>query len=37
MNFEFHHVAIIVSDYHAAKRFYTEVLGLAVIRETYRQ
>lgn len=31
-----HHVAIICSDYAASKRFYTEVLGLAVIREVYR-
>ena len=31
-----HHVAIIVSDYTAAKRFYTETLGLPVIRENYR-
>jgi glyoxylase I family protein len=31
-----HHVAIIASDYAASKRFYTEVLGLAVIAETFR-
>lgn len=37
MTFEFHHVAIIVSDYQASKRFYTEILELVVIRETYRQ
>lgn len=32
-----HHVAIICSNYAASKRFYTEVLGLPIIRETYRQ
>jgi glyoxylase I family protein len=32
-----HHVAIIASDYAASRRFYTEVLGLAVIAETYRE
>ena len=32
-----HHVAIICSDYATSKRFYTEVLGLPIIRETYRQ
>jgi glyoxylase I family protein len=31
-----HHVAIICSDYQKSKVFYTELLGLAVIRETYR-
>ena len=31
-----HHVAIIASDYEASRRFYTEVLGLPVIRENYR-
>jgi glyoxylase I family protein len=31
-----HHVAVICSDYAASKRFYTEVLGLAVVAETYR-
>ena len=31
-----HHVAIICSDYAAAKRFYTEILGLPVIAEEYR-
>lgn len=37
MVFEFHHVAIIVSDYEASKIFYTETLGLEVILETYRE
>jgi glyoxylase I family protein len=31
-----HHVAIICSDYERSKRFYTEVLGLGVVREVYR-
>jgi glyoxylase I family protein len=32
----FHHAAIICSDYEKSKRFYTEVLGFAVIQETFR-
>ncbi|CAH1552420.1 VOC family protein [Vibrio alginolyticus] len=32
-----HHVAIICSDYSKSKRFYTEVLGLKVIAENYRE
>lgn len=31
-----HHVAIICSDYQKSKHFYTIVLGLTIIRETYR-
>ncbi|HOZ73938.1 MAG TPA: VOC family protein [Flavobacterium sp.] len=31
-----HHIAIIVSDYENSKRFYTEVLGLKIIREVFR-
>ena len=31
-----HHVAIIVSDYEAAKDFYVNKLGFEVIRENYR-
>ncbi|MEM6843523.1 MAG: VOC family protein [Bacteroidota bacterium] len=31
-----HHVAIIVSDYPRSKHFYTEILGLETILETYR-
>lgn len=31
-----HHVAIICSDYQAAKEFYVEKLGLPLIREVYR-
>lgn len=32
-----HHIAIICSDYHRSKQFYTEVLGLQVVREVYRE
>lgn len=32
-----HHVAIIASDYEAAKEFYVEKLGLPLVREVYRQ
>lgn len=32
-----HHVAIICSDYPAAKHFYTQVLGFPIIAETYRE
>ena len=32
----FHHAAIICSDYEKSKRFYTELLGFAVIQETFR-
>ena len=31
-----HHIAIICSDYKKSKQFYTEILGLKVIREVYR-
>ena len=31
-----HHMAIIVSDYEAAKDFYVNKLGFSVIRENYR-
>ena len=31
-----HHVALICSDYPTARRFYTEVLGLDIVREVYR-
>ena len=30
-----HHIAIIVSDYEAAKDFYVNKLGFSVIRENY--
>lgn len=32
-----HHIAIICSDYERSKHFYTEILGLKIIREVYRQ
>ncbi|HEY0922622.1 VOC family protein [Rheinheimera pacifica] len=32
-----HHVAIICSDYARSKQFYTQLLGLTVIAENYRQ
>jgi glyoxylase I family protein len=32
-----HHVAIICSDYERSKKFYTEVLGMTVVREKYRE
>lgn len=32
-----HHVAIICSDYERSKRFYTQVLGLPVLAEVYRE
>jgi glyoxylase I family protein len=31
-----HHIAIICSDYEKSKQFYTEILGLKIIREVYR-
>lgn len=31
-----HHIAIIASNYSRSKAFYSDVLGLTVIRETYR-
>ncbi|RYY09306.1 MAG: hypothetical protein EOO36_22450, partial [Cytophagaceae bacterium] len=31
-----HHIAIICTDYAVSKRFYTEVLGLKIIREVHR-
>lgn len=32
-----HHIAIICSDYEASKLFYTEILGLKIINEVYRE
>lgn len=32
-----HHIAIIASDYQKSKTFYTEVLGLTILREIYRE
>jgi glyoxylase I family protein len=31
-----HHIAIICSNYERSKRFYTEVLGLKIVREVFR-
>ncbi len=31
-----HHVAIICSDYQQSKHFYTQILGLTIVQETYR-
>ncbi|MGX1638778.1 VOC family protein [Sphingobacterium mizutaii] len=32
-----HHIAIICRDYAVSKAFYTEVLGLTILQETYRE
>jgi glyoxylase I family protein len=32
-----HHIAIICTDYEKSKWFYTEVLGLKIVREVYRE
>ncbi len=32
-----HHIAVICSDYEVSKKFYTEILGLNIIREVYRK
>ncbi|QBR85368.1 VOC family protein [Legionella israelensis] len=32
-----HHIAIICSDYEKSKHFYTHVLGLEVVKETFRE
>lgn len=32
-----HHIAIICSDYEKSKHFYSEILGLKIIREVYRE
>jgi glyoxylase I family protein len=31
-----HHIAIICTDYAVSKQFYTHILGLTIIQETYR-
>ncbi len=31
-----HHIAIICSNYQISKKFYTEVLGCSIVKETYR-
>ncbi|NOI28658.1 SMU1112c/YaeR family gloxylase I-like metalloprotein [Vibrio coralliilyticus] len=37
MFIKIHHVAIICSDYPVSKRFYTQVLGLKILAENYRE
>src|ERR1700712_5633715 len=32
-----HHISIICADYELSKTFYTSILGLQIIRETFRQ
>jgi glyoxylase I family protein len=32
-----HHIAIICTDYEVSKKFYTEILGLKIINETFRE
>lgn len=32
-----HHIAIICSDYNRSKHFYVDILGLEIIKETYRE
>ncbi|NJL67614.1 MAG: VOC family protein [Oscillatoriales cyanobacterium RU_3_3] len=33
---EIHHVAIICSNYEVSKKFYVEILGCSIIKETFR-
>ena len=32
-----HHIAIICSDYPVSKKFYTQILGLSILAEHYRE
>jgi len=32
-----HHIAIICSDYARSKKFYTEILGMEILQEVYRE
>lgn len=32
-----HHIAVICSDYSLSKSFYTEILGLKIVSEVYRE
>lgn len=34
---QLHHIAIICTDYEVSKKFYTEILGFAVVNEVYRK
>ena len=31
-----HHIAVICSNYEASKKFYTDILGLEIVKETHR-
>ena len=31
-----HHIAIICSDYERSKKFYTEIVGCTIVKETFR-
>ncbi|MGL5061036.1 MAG: VOC family protein, partial [Microcoleus sp.] len=33
---EIHHIAIICSNYEVSKKFYVEILGCSIIKETFR-
>ncbi len=35
-SFGIHHIAIIGSSYETSKKFYTEILGFKILKETYR-
>lgn len=37
MELSLHHIALICSDYERSKAFYTDLLGLEIIAETYRR
>lgn len=37
LKMQIHHIAIISSDYEVSKKFYTEILGLKILREVYRE
>ena len=32
-----HHIAIIVSNYEISKKFYVDILGFKILKETYRE
>ncbi len=32
-----HHIAVICKDYEVSKKFYTEILGLTILNEVYRE
>ena len=37
ISMKIHHIAIICSEYETSKKFYTEILGLKILREVYRK